>query len=119
MRPIVPWFVHSLDPPLGIRLRVAAGVTPMGETQLPSPQRTLLLFPGSYGLIRQSPRPLLDFGFWPRGRSLRRWSPVPAARWTFPTLSPACFFRAVIGLPHKELGRLPANSPLETTSCGR
>jgi hypothetical protein len=30
-----------------------------------------------------------------------------------------CFFRCFIGLPHKELGRLPANSPLETTSCGR
>src|SRR5215469_17239066 len=112
MRPIVPWFVHSLDPPLGIRLRVGSvpdrradgepakcpeslrpvqGVTPTGETQLPSPQRTLLLLPCSYGLIRQSQRPLLYFGFWPRWRSLRRLSPVPAARWTFPTLSPRIF----------------------------
>jgi hypothetical protein len=30
----------------------------------------------------------------------------------------ACFFRCVIGLPHEGLGRLPANNPLETTSCG-
>src|SRR5215510_7568065 len=36
---------------------------PTGKTQLPSPQRTLLLLPRSYGLIRQSQRPLLYFGF--------------------------------------------------------
>ena len=66
-------------------------MTPTGETQLPSPQRTLLLLLRSYGLIRQSQRPLLYFGSWPRWRSLGRLSPVPAARWTFPTLSPRIF----------------------------
>src|SRR4029434_9142802 len=39
------------------------GVTPIGETHLPSPQRTLLLLLRSYGLIRQSQRALLYFGF--------------------------------------------------------
>lgn len=68
-----------------------AGVAPMGETHLPPPQRTLLLLLRSYGLIRQSQRPLPYFGLWPRWRSLRRLSPVPAARRTFPTLSPRIF----------------------------
>ena len=40
--------------------------------------------------------------------SLDAGSPTPAV----PPRALACFFRAVIGLPHKELGRLPANSPL-------
>ena len=47
--------------------------------------------------------------------SLDAGSHTPAV----PPRALACFFRGVIGLPHKELGRLPANSPLETTSCGR
>jgi len=40
-----------------------AGVTPIGETCLPSPQRTLLLLPRSYGLMRQSQQALLYFGY--------------------------------------------------------
>jgi hypothetical protein len=40
-----------------------ASVTPIGETHFPSPQRTLLLLYRSYGLIRQSQRALLYFGF--------------------------------------------------------
>ena len=84
IRPSVSWFDHSLDPPLGIRLMAGsvpdhradgesakgpeslcanAGVTPIAETYLPSPQRTLLLLPRSYGLMRQSQRALLYFGF--------------------------------------------------------
>src|SRR5215468_12692831 len=46
--------------------------------------------------------------------SLDAGSHTPAV----PQRALACFFRCVIGLPHKELGRLPASSPLETTSCG-
>ena len=111
-----------------------AGVTPTGETQLPSPQRTLLLLLRSYGLIRQPRRPLLYFGFpsleesaqvvtspccppdlpdvISEKLSLDAGSHTP----TVPQRALTCFFRCVI--PHKELGRLPANSPLETTSCG-
>jgi hypothetical protein len=113
-----------------------AGVTPTGETQLPSPQRTSLLLPRSYGLIRQSQRPLLYFGLpslkessqvvtspccpldlpdvISENLSLDAGSHTPAV----PPRALACFFRGVLGLPHKELGRLPANCPLETTSCG-
>ena len=113
-----------------------AGVTPTGETQLPSPQRTLLLLLRYYGLIRQSQRPLLYFGF----PSLEESSQVVTSPCCPPDLpdvisenlsldagshTPAvpqraltCFFRCVIGLPHEGLGRLPANCPLETTSCG-
>src|SRR5262244_961041 len=51
--------------------------------------------------------------FWAHSRSYYEWSAE---------VTHACrkltFFRCVIGLPHKELGRLPANNPLETTSCG-
>jgi hypothetical protein len=75
----------------------------------------------------------------PRWRSLCRLSimPVPAARRTFPTLSPSFFpwmsdplprrsHRVHIpvptsvssAFPRKGLGRLPACDPLETTSCG-
>jgi hypothetical protein len=39
------------------------GVTPIGETLLPSPQRTLLLLLRSYGLMRQSQQALPYFGF--------------------------------------------------------
>src|SRR5215472_3231542 len=46
--------------------------------------------------------------------SLDAGSHTPAV----PQRALACFFRCVIGLPHKELGRLPASCPLETTSCG-
>ena len=73
----------------------------------------------------------------PRWRSLRRLSTSPCCPPDLPDViseylfldagshTPAvpqraytCFFRCVIGLPHKELGRLPACDPLETTSCG-
>jgi len=113
-----------------------AGVTPTGETQLPSPQRTLLLLLRYYGLIRQSQRPLLYFGFpsleesaqvvtspccppdlpdvISENLSLDAGSHTPAV----PQRALTCFFRCVIGLPHEGLGRLPANCPLETTSCG-
>ena len=126
----------TLDSPTQLSLP-RAGVTRLGETRLPSPQRTLLLLFRSYGLIRQSQRPLLDFGFWPRWRSLGRWSPVPAARRTFPTLSLRIFPRMPDPVPRRShsvhipvsstvssafpspsQGRLPANCPLETTSCG-
>jgi len=91
----------------------------------------------SYGLIRQSQRALLYFGLPPRWRGLCRLSPVPAARWTFPTLSLRIFpwmpdpvprrYHSVLlpvssavssAFPNRDLGRLPANCPLETTSCG-
>src|SRR5215472_16443223 len=42
------------------------------------------------------------------------WIPYPAV----PQRALTCFFRCLIGLPHEGQGRLPANSPLETTSCG-
>jgi hypothetical protein len=91
----------------------------------------------SYELIRQSQRALLYFGLPPRWRGLGRLSPVPAARWTFPTLSLRIFpwmpdpvprrYHSVplpvssavsSAFPSRDLGRLPAICPLETTSCG-
>jgi hypothetical protein len=115
-----------VSPPSAQSPFAPCGCDPMGGDASPISSEVILLLPRSYGLIRQSQR-ILYFGF-PRWRSLRRLSSVPAARRTFPTLSPrifpwiqralTCFFRCVIGLPHKELGRLPAISPLETTSCG-
>ena len=155
IRPICPWFDHCLDPPLDRRLRVGsvpdhradgepakcpeshAGVSRTGETQLPSPQRTLLLLLRYYGLIPQSQRPLLYFGFpsWEESSqvvtspccppdlpdvisenlSLDAGSHTPAV----PQRALTCFFRCLIGLPHEGQGRLPANSPLETTRAGR
>ena len=46
--------------------------------------------------------------------SLDAGSHTPAV----PQRALTCFFRCLIGLPHEGQGRLPANSPLETTSCG-
>jgi hypothetical protein len=51
-----------------------------------TPQRTLLLLPRSYGLMRQTIRLRWPMVF-PRARGLCRLSPVPADGWSFPTLS--------------------------------
>ena len=94
---------------------------PSSESRVPTPPRTLLPVPRSYGLIRQSHVALLSFSFWPRLRSLCRLLPASAATRIFPTLflricpvmpepiprrvplsAFAWFFLSVFGLPHKE-----------------
>src|SRR5262249_11452611 len=66
-------------------------VTPIRETHLPSPRRTLLPLSRSYGLIRQSQQALLYFGFSLVRKVLANCHPIPAAHQTFPTLSPRIF----------------------------
>ena len=114
-----------------------ASVTPIGETHLPSPQRTLLLLFRSYGLIRQSQRALLYFGFASLKESLQVvYQPLlpagPSRRYLcvsflgclipYPGGSTEClclFLPSVSSaFPSRGLGRLPASDPLETTSCG-
>jgi len=51
-----------------------------------TPRRTLLLFPRSYGLMRQTIHLRWPMVF-PRARGLCRLSPVPADGWSFPILS--------------------------------
>src|SRR5215468_11035021 len=135
---LCPTTVLTVSPPSAQSPFAPRRCDPAGKTQLPSPQRTLLLLPRSYGLIRPSQRPLLYFGLCPRWRSLRRLSPVPAARRTFPTLSPRIFPWMLDRLPRRSHSvplpvssavssafptrswvGFPRNSPLETTSCGR
>ena len=98
---LCPTTVQTVSPPSAQSPFAPRRCDPAGETQLPSPQRTLLLLPRSYGLIRPSQRPLLYFGLCPRWRSLRRLSPVPAARRTFPTLSPRIFPWMLDPLPRR------------------
>src|SRR5215831_15460431 len=57
--------------------------------------------------------PLLRF--WPRWRSLRRLSPVPAARRTFPTLSPRIFPWMLDPIPRRSHSvRLPVSSAVSS-----
>ena len=96
---------------------------PPSGRRVPSPPRTLLPVPRSYGLMRQSLVALRYFGFWPRLWSLRRLLPAPAATGILPTLSLrilpqmpgpvprqvpqsafTCFFLCVIGLPRVGIG---------------
>jgi hypothetical protein len=60
---------------------------PPSGRRVPPPARTLLPGHSSYRLIRQSRVALLDFGFWPRAKSLCRLLPAPAATGILPTLS--------------------------------
>ena len=114
-----------------------AGVTPIGETHLPSPRRALLLlarYPDSFA-SRSGLSPTSVYGL--VGGVLAGCPPAPAARWTFPTLSLRIFpgmpdpvprrshsvhipvsSTVSSAFPSPSQGRLPANCPLETTSCG-
>jgi hypothetical protein len=112
-------------------------VTPIGETRLPSPGRTLLLLPRSYGLIRRSQQALLYFGFSSLEESLQVVIPSllpagPSRRYLresflgclipYPGGPTACTY-LFLPLCHRPypttaMGRLPASDPLETTSCG-
>jgi hypothetical protein len=49
-------------------------------------------------------RPLATFGPWPRPASPCRLSPVPAGRWSFPTLSPRAFPRMTGPEPRQLVG---------------
>jgi hypothetical protein len=111
MRPIFPWFDHSLDPSLDARLTVGSVPDHVPTMNPPSAQSPFApcgcdphggdvasassenITPPSSLLRTHSPvavaSPLLRF--YPRWRSLCRLSPVPAARRTFPTLSPRTF----------------------------
>src|SRR5215467_869886 len=157
MRPIFPWFDHSLDSPLAIRLMIGSVPDHRADgepAKCPESLRPVRVWPHGETLLRllgehyssfiaptdsfASRSGLSSTSVFPRWRSLRRLSPSPCCSPDLPDViseklsldagshAPAvpqraltCFFRCVIGLPHKELGRLPAGSPLETTSCGR
>ena len=60
---LCPTTVLTVNPPSAQSPFAQCECDPIGETHFPSPQRTLLLLFRSYGLIRQSQRALLYFGF--------------------------------------------------------
>ena len=77
--------------------------------------------PSAFGLVQrvlagcnQSLLPTAASRRYLRQSVLGCWIPYPGGT----PCARACFFHGVIGLPQRNMGRLPAVIPLETTSCG-